>query len=174
MSSEDEYDAFYSPIDPTALAEIEDLAPLAPRINSTPSIAIEPNPELIPHHTVPGTPSSPDEFDAYFSGFTAEDFAEIDASIVAAHAALAPPLPTAGPGAASSPAPTTGRGRGRVRRGGRGWRGGRGVGIGGSRVSIIVERAHDSNAHFCAYRVVGRGLSVARTSNFGAIGASYP
>ena len=136
MSSEDEYDAFYPPIDPAALAEIEDLAPhtLPGVIVSLPVYVYSPA-AVRPRNssTRTRTPPSPDEFDAYFSGFTAEDFAEIDASAVAAHAAMSPPLPEAGTGASTPGGASAGPGAGG------------GARHGGPRIEIAVERARNAD-----------------------------
>lgn len=151
MSSSDEYDVFYPPFDSAALAEIEDLRPAAPLAINTHHVE-----QRLPHVSLPppdaSAPPSPDEFDAYFSGFTAQDYAEIDASALAAHAAASPPLPPPRAGT-SGTATGTGGGGGAFNGGGggAGSGGGRagasgGSGNGGPRIEITVERARKADA----------------------------
>ena len=152
MSSGVEYDVFYPPFDSATLAEIEDFRPAAPLALNTHHVE-----QRLPRISLPppdaSAPPSPDEFDAYFSGFTAQDYAEIDASTLAAHAAAYPPLP---PPRVTVSGTTAGTGGGGALGGGGGGGGGGsgggragasgGSANGGPRIEITVERARKADA----------------------------
>ncbi|KAI0766401.1 exonuclease V [Trametes elegans] len=82
MPEADEYDAFYSPIDPEFLVDLETAAITAQNSReSAPSPTANSNQQS---QVEPPTPSSSDEFDSYdFSEFTAQDFEHIDAMVLA-------------------------------------------------------------------------------------------
>ncbi|KAI0647988.1 exonuclease V [Trametes meyenii] len=80
MSHSDDYDAFYSPIDPRQLVDIEAAVIAAYALRQTKSPSPEPSKSLKTRLE----PPSPDEFDSYdFSEFTAQDFENIDAFVLA-------------------------------------------------------------------------------------------
>ncbi|KAI0335835.1 hypothetical protein GY45DRAFT_1316576 [Cubamyces sp. BRFM 1775] len=144
MPDTDEYDEYYTPIDPEELVDIEAAALAAHALReSTATVAhVTAIPTLVTTEDeiesqtsqqpqlVPPSPSSSDEFGSYdFSGFTKEDFDYIDALAVA-HTPTMSPSPTSPP-----PTPST-RGQGPSRSG----VSRRGGWTGGPRLEIAFER----------------------------------
>ncbi|KAH9932079.1 exonuclease V [Epithele typhae] len=157
MTSDDEYDAFYPPLDPAALAEIEELvshpvrSPLRPsaapsKVPHTPS-PIKPLPasasSTASSASRPPPPSPPDvedfdDDDPFFADLTDADFAAIDACALAAIAVRAPaPLPPP-PEVGRRPRATVPRAGGGGTSPGRG--GGGADGHGGPRLEVALEQ----------------------------------
>ncbi|KAI0657362.1 exonuclease V [Cubamyces menziesii] len=149
MPDTDEYDEYYSPIDPEELVDIEAAALAAYALREstaglgqvTPiatTVSTEHDKESqIGQQQQPVPPSPSDEFGSYdFSEFTREDFDHIDA-LVFAHTPTMSPSPFSPP-----PSPPTRRqrpGRSGVSRRG-GW-------TGGPQVEIALERAVRADPH---------------------------
>ncbi|KAI9058437.1 hypothetical protein FKP32DRAFT_1669281 [Trametes sanguinea] len=137
MPDTDEYDEYYSPIDPEELVDIE-VAAIATYTQREATPAPEPPPgtQSTQQSDDIASPPSPDEFDSYdFSEFTAEDFASIDASIRRAQS----PEDITMPPFAPYPA---GHARGRRASSNSGRRGGW---HGGPQVEIALEKAANAD-----------------------------
>ncbi|OSD07150.1 hypothetical protein PYCCODRAFT_1402525 [Trametes coccinea BRFM310] len=138
MPDTDEYDDYYSPIDPEELVDIE-VAAIATYTQREATPASEPPPESqsSQQFDIASTPS-PDEFDSYdFSEFTAEDFERIDASILRAQS----PEDFSMPPFAPSPSGLA-RGRRASRNSSR-----RGGLHGGPQLEIALETAANADVH---------------------------
>ncbi|KAI0667586.1 exonuclease V [Trametes maxima] len=128
MSPQDDYDAFYSPIDPQELVDIEAAAIAAYALRQTRT----PSPEPRESSKTRSEPPSPDEFDSYdFSEFTAQDFENIDAFVLAHTPDVSTPPVTPAP--ACEPSEEGGAGRFTTNRNGNR--------NGGPRIEIALERA---------------------------------
>ncbi len=151
--SEDEYDAYYLPVNPEDFAAIDAAAARALAGDIIP----EAGPSLSPKSQAPAvaapdpttSQASPDEYDEYdFSEFTADDFVEIDAMVLVARATPPPPEPAAAPAIhAESSSGGPGPGSAQPSNG----RGGPGGGNGGPRIQIAVEGAAKADSSSSRY-----------------------
>ncbi|RDX46764.1 hypothetical protein OH76DRAFT_1419997 [Lentinus brumalis] len=151
--SEDEYDAYYLPVNPEDFAAIDAAAARALAGDIIP----EAGPSLSPKSQAPAvaaphpttSQASPDEYDEYdFSEFTADDFVEIDAMVLVARATPPPPEPAAAPAVhAESSSGGPGPGSAQPSNG----RGGPGGGNGGPRIQIAVEGAAKADSSSSRY-----------------------
>ncbi|TFK89878.1 hypothetical protein K466DRAFT_485860 [Polyporus arcularius HHB13444] len=151
--SEDEYDAYYLPVNPEDFAAIDAAAAQALAGDNIPEVG----PSLSPNSQAPAaappdpttSQASPDEYDEYdFSEFTADDFVEIDAMVLVARATPPPPEPAAAP-AVHAGSSSGGPGPGSAQQSNE--RGGPGGGNGGPRIQIAVEGAAKTDSSSSRY-----------------------